>query len=68
MALPTTYVVYLLLKKLADTIIVAQALSGFLGLQELKRSYTAMKTVNTRKKQLYGNEDSKHMNYFKNSV
>lgn len=47
MALPTTYVVYLLLKKLADTIIVAQALSGVLGLQELKRSYTAMKIVNT---------------------
>lgn len=47
MALPTTYIVYLLFKKLADTIVVAQALSGFLGLQELKRSYIAMKMVNT---------------------
>jgi len=53
MALLTTYAVYLLLKKLADTIVMAQSLSGFPCLQELKSSYTAM---------------NKHMNYFKNPV
>lgn len=46
MALPTTYTVSLPLKKFADSIIVAQALSGFLCLQELKSSYTAMTIAN----------------------
>lgn len=46
MALPTTYTVSLPLKTFADSIIMAQALSGFLCLQELKSSYTAMTTAN----------------------
>lgn len=46
MALPTTYTASLPLKMFADSIIVAQALSGFLCLQELKSSYTAMTTAN----------------------